>query len=50
MAGAVVTLLLASALAFNLSMLPYVMWFKIAKPAVFFVACLLGIRHGSRVR
>ena len=50
MAGAVVTLLLASALAFNLSMLPYVMWFKIAMPAAFFVACLLGIRHGSRVR
>ena len=48
-AGALVTLLLASALAFNLSMLPYVMWFRIAMPAAFFVACLLGIRHGSRV-
>ena len=49
LAGALVTLLLASALAFNLSMLPYVMWFKIAMPAAFFVACLLGIRHGRRV-
>ena len=49
LAGALVTLLLASALAFNLSMLPYVMWFKIAMPAAFFAACLLGIRHGSRV-
>ena len=48
LAGALVTLLLASALAFNLSMLPYVMWFKIAMPAVFFVACLLGIRRGRR--
>jgi len=48
-AGAIVTLLLAAALAFNLSMLPYVMWFKIAMPATFFVACLLGIRHGRRV-
>ena len=48
LAGAIVTLLLASALAFNLSMLPYVMWFKIAMPAAFFVACLLGIRHGRR--
>ena len=48
LAGAIVTLLLAGALAFNLSMLPYVMWFKIAMPAAFFVACLLGIRHGSR--
>ena len=50
LAGALVTLLLASALAFNLSMLPYVMWFKIAMPATFFVACLLGIRTGTRRR
>ena len=49
LAGALVTLLLASALAFNLSMLPYVMWFKVAMPAGFFVACLLGIRYGRRV-
>ena len=48
LAGALVTLLLACALAFNLSMLPYVTWFKIAMPAAFFVACLLGIRYGSR--
>jgi hypothetical protein len=48
LAGALVTLLLASALAFNLSMLPYVMWFKVAMPAAFFVACLLGIRYGRR--
>jgi hypothetical protein len=47
-AGAVVTLLLAAALAFNLSMLPYVMWFKIAMPAAFFAACLLGIGFGRR--
>jgi len=46
LAGALVTLLLASALAFNLRMLPYAMWFKIAMPAAFFVACLLGIRYG----
>ena len=48
LAGGVVTLLLGAALAFNLSMLPYVMWFKIAMPATFFVACLLGIVYGSR--
>jgi len=48
LAGALVTLLLAAALAFNLSMLPYVMWFKVAMPAAFFVACLLGIRTGTR--
>jgi len=36
LAGAIVTLLLASALAFNLSMLPYVMWFKMSRwPAAF---------------
>ena len=50
LAGAVVTLLLAAALAFNLSMLPYVMWFKIAMPAAFFVACLIGIRSGASPR
>lgn len=47
LAGALVTLLLAAALAFNLGMLPYVTWFKIAMPAAFFVACLAGIRLGS---
>ena len=46
--GALVTLLLASALAYNLSMLPYVTWFKIAMPAAFAAACLLGIRYGRR--
>ena len=50
LAGAVVTLLLAAALAFNLSMLPYVLWFKVGMPAAFFVACLLGIRTGARPR
>ncbi len=50
LAGALVTLLLAAALAFNLSMLPYVTWFKIAMPATFFVACLIGIRSGTSSR
>ena len=50
LAGGLITLLLASALAFNLSMLPYVMWFKAAMPAAFVVACLLGIRTGTRSR
>ena len=47
-AGAIVALVLAWALIFNLMMLPYVAWFKIAMPAVFLVACLLGIRYGRR--
>ena len=48
-AGIVVALLLAWALVFNLMSLPYAMWFKIAMLSAFPIACLLGIRHGSRV-
>jgi hypothetical protein len=48
LAGAVVALLLASALVFNLSLLPYTMWFKIAMPAAFAAACLLGVKSGRR--
>ncbi len=46
-AGGIVALLLAWALVFNLSMLPYVTWFKVVTPAAFAVACLLGIRQGK---
>ena len=49
LAGIIVALLLAWALIFNLAMLPYVAWFKIAMPAAFAAACLLGIRYGRRV-
>jgi hypothetical protein len=48
LAGIIVALLLAWALIFNLSMLPYAMWFKIAMPTAFAVACLLGIWYGRR--
>jgi hypothetical protein len=48
-AGIVVTLLLAWALIFNLTMLPYVMWFKITMFSAFPIACLLGLRYGRRV-
>lgn len=47
-AGGMVALLLASALVFNLAMLPYVMWFKVVMLAVFPFACLAGIRYGKR--
>ncbi len=51
LAGAVVALLLAWALVYNLTMLPYTMWFKIVMFSVFPVACLVGIRYGrSRAR
>ena len=48
LAGSVVALLLAWALIFNLTMLPYTMWFKVVMFSVFPVACLLGIWHGKR--
>jgi hypothetical protein len=47
-AGVVVSLLLAWALAFNLGMLPYAMWFKVAMCCAFPVACLLGVKYGKR--
>jgi hypothetical protein len=48
LAGGVVALLLAWALVFNLTMLPYTMWFKVVMFSVFPVACLLGLRYGKR--
>ena len=48
-AGIVVSLLLAWALTFNLTMLPYAMWFKVAMFGAFPIACLVGIRYGRRV-
>lgn len=47
-AGIIVALLLAWALIFNLSMLPYPAWFEIAMAIAFPIACLLGIRYGRR--
>jgi hypothetical protein len=48
LAGIVVALLLAWALIFNLTMLPYATWFKTAMFSAFPIACLLGIRYGRR--
>jgi hypothetical protein len=48
-ADIVVALLLAWALIFNLTMLPYATWFKTAMFIAFPIACLLGIRYGRRV-
>jgi hypothetical protein len=47
-AGVVVALLLAWGLIFNLTHLPYTMWFKIAMLIAFPIAGLLGIRYGKR--
>jgi hypothetical protein len=48
LAGVIVALLLAWALIFNLSQLPYVTWFEVVMPAALAVACLLGITYGRR--
>ena len=50
LAGIAVALLLAWALIFNLTMLPYAAWFKVAMSCALPVACLLGIRYGTRHR
>jgi hypothetical protein len=48
-AGIVVVALLAWALTFNLTKLPYAIWFKVAMACAFPVACLLGMRwHTDR--
>lgn len=47
-AGIVVTLLLAWALVFNVTHLPYFLWFKVAMFTAFPIACLLGVRCGRR--
>jgi hypothetical protein len=48
LAGIIVALLLAWALIFNLTALPYTMWFKLVMFGVFPIACLLGITSGAR--
>ena len=40
--------LLAWALAFNLTQLPYTMWFKVVMFTAFPIACLLGLGYGQR--
>ena len=47
-AGGIVALLLAWALVFNLTQLPYTMWFKVVMFSAFPIACLLGIWYGKR--
>jgi hypothetical protein len=48
LAGIIVAGLLACALGFNLSMLPYATWFKAAMIIAFPLACVLGIKYGRR--
>lgn len=48
LAGGLVALLLTAALVFNLAMLPYTLWFKVVMVTALPIACLLGIRYGTR--
>ena len=50
MAGGIVALLLAWALVFNLTQLPYTMWFKVVMFVAFPIAGLVGIRYGERLQ
>jgi hypothetical protein len=50
LAGIIVASFLAWALIFNLTMLPYAAWFKVAMGIAFPIACLLGIRYGRRAQ
>lgn len=47
-AGIVVSLLLAWALVFNLTHLPYVLWFKVAMLIAFPFACYLGVHWAQQ--
>jgi hypothetical protein len=47
-AGVVVVTLLAWGLTFNLTKLPYAIWFKVAMACAFPAACLLGLRRDKR--
>lgn len=45
-AGITVILLLTLAIVFNISKLPYAMWFKVVMLSCFPVACYLGVMRG----
>jgi protein-S-isoprenylcysteine O-methyltransferase Ste14 len=48
--GVIVGLLLILAVAFNVSMLPYALWFKVSVLACVPIACLLGVALSARSR
>lgn len=50
LAGILVALLLAWAIVFNITMLPYAMWFKVVMLSGFPIGCWLGIRYGMARR
>lgn len=48
LAGTVVGLLLAWAIVYNVTLLPYAWWFKVVMLGAFPFACLHGVRSGRR--
>ena len=48
LAGLAVALLLTWAIVFNISMLPYAMWFKVVMLTCFAVACYFGCTRGAQ--
>jgi hypothetical protein len=46
-AGIIAALVLVSALLFNISLLPYPIWFEVAMLVALPGACLAGVRYGS---
>jgi hypothetical protein len=46
-AGIAVILILTLSIVFNISMLPYAMWFKVVMLSCFPVACYLGVIRGA---
>jgi hypothetical protein len=47
-AGMAVILILTSAIVFNVTKLPYAIWFKVVMLSCFPVACYLGVTRGVR--
>jgi hypothetical protein len=48
-AGIAVTLILALAIVFNVTKLPYAMWFKVVMLSCFPVMCILGCMRGAKM-
>jgi hypothetical protein len=48
-AGIVVSLILTLAIVFNLTKLPYAIWFKVVMLSCFAAACYLGCTRGARM-
>lgn len=48
LAGGIIAVVLLAALLFNLSMLPYALWFKVVMPVALALGCFVGMRQATR--